>query len=91
MVNYEYKEVNTTKREERESFNVMIPGVAASLGFIFFAILILLVGLSEFLEAGEPWIVGEMIELNLISVYLLFALKIADQWEKAVLEVEDCR
>ena len=91
MVNYEYKEVNTTKKEERESFNVMIPGVAASLGFIFFAILILQVGLSEFLEAGEPWIVGEMIELNLISVYLLFALKIADQWERAVLEVEDCR
>jgi regulator of protease activity HflC (stomatin/prohibitin superfamily) len=77
--------LKTKKNENGESLNVRIPGVAAALWFIFFAISILLIVLLDYLEAGEPLIVGEMIVVNLIAVYLLFAVKIADQWEKAVI------
>lgn len=77
--------LKTKKNENGESLNVRIPGVAAALWFIFFAISILLLVLLDYLEAGEPLIVGEMIVVNLIAVYLLFAVKIADQWEKAVI------
>ena len=77
--------LKTKKNDNGESLNVRIPGVAGLLWFIFFAISILLVGLLDFLEVGETWIVSEMIVVNLIAVYLLFALKIADQWEKAVI------
>jgi hypothetical protein len=77
--------LKTKKNDNGESLNVRIPGVAGLLWFIFFAISILLIGLLDYLEADNTWIVGEMIVVNLIAVYLLFALKIADQWEKAVI------
>lgn len=73
------------KEENGEAINLRIPGVAGALWFIFFAISILLIGLLDYLEADDTWIVGEMIVVNLIAVYFLFALKIADQWEKAVI------
>jgi len=53
---------------------------------IFFALLIGSILLTTLLDGqvSEGIIVGQMIVLNLIGVYVLFALKIANQWEKAI-------
>lgn len=72
-------------KETKPSLDVRIPGVASVLWFLSFAISMLLIALLDYLEVGIGWIVGELILLNLIGLYLLFAVKIADQWEKAVL------
>ena len=54
----------------------------------FFVILLFSIGLAVVLDAvgvmGEV-IVAEIIILNLIGLYILFALRKADQWEKAVI------
>lgn len=76
--------IKAKKKENGPSLDVRIPGVAGLLWFIFFAISILLVAVLDYLEADELWIVAELVLTNLIAIFLLFAVKIADQWEKAV-------
>ncbi|MBU0492485.1 MAG: slipin family protein [Chloroflexi bacterium] len=45
--------------------------------------IVLAVGLSIWVD--DPWVlVGAIIGGSLVALYLLFALKIADQWEKAI-------
>lgn len=67
------------------SIDIRISGVAGALWFIIFALSMLLVALLDYLEVGEGWIVVEAVVLNLLAIYVLFAIKIADQWEKAVI------
>lgn len=76
--------IKPKKKENGPSLDVRIPGVAGALWFIFFAISILLIAVLNYLEADELWIVAEVILINLLAIYLLFAVKVADQWEKAV-------
>ena len=61
-----------------------IPGVA----ILVFCVLILLAGLAVFLlvryDARDIWVWVTAVTSTLTATYLLLALKVADQWEKAV-------
>ncbi len=62
-----------------------VNGVALMAFFIILAITIALSAiLSGLLKVGEGWVTLTIIFGSLVAVYVLFALKIADQWEKAV-------
>ncbi|GER78406.1 MAG: slipin family protein [Anaerolineales bacterium] len=63
--------------------NSHVSGVA---GMIFAILMIATVlGATLMAEKGPDWLVGTYtLGLTLIAVYILFALKIASQWEKAV-------
>ena len=53
----------------------------------FLIVLAITGGLTAILagaEAGPPWIVGVATVGTLLAFYLLFAIKVANQWEKAV-------
>ena len=55
--------------------------------FVFCVLLILSSGVAVWLasiDAHPAWIVAELLVVNLIGVYVLAALKVADQWEKAI-------
>ena len=67
------------------SIDIKISAVAGALWFIIFTISMLLIALFDYLDVGEEWIVVEMVVLNLLALYVLFAIKIADEWEKAVI------
>jgi regulator of protease activity HflC (stomatin/prohibitin superfamily) len=63
---------------------IRIPGVAFAL-WLFLGFGSIVVGwLLYFLSAGWGWIIFAGVALDLIGLYILFALKVADQWEKAV-------
>lgn len=54
---------------------------------IFFVLLVLSIGVAAWLDSSDvntTWIVAELLVVNLIGAYILVALKIADQWEKAI-------
>jgi len=54
---------------------------------IFFVLLILSIAVAAWLDSSDvssTWIVAELLVVNLIGLYILAALKIADQWEKAI-------
>ncbi len=77
-------ETKTTEIAEVRSDHVRINGVALTL---FILIALLSVGVALLLGAlGVPdsWAAGASLLLLLIGFYVLFALKIAQQWEKAV-------
>jgi regulator of protease activity HflC (stomatin/prohibitin superfamily) len=76
--------IDKKKKEAGPSLDVRIPGIAGMLWFIFFALSMVMIAVLDYLDASELWIVGEMILFNLIGLYLLFAVKVADQWEKAI-------
>jgi hypothetical protein len=55
--------------------------------FIFSVLLILSSGVAVWLasvDAHPAWVVAELVVVNLVGVYVLAALKVADQWEKAI-------
>jgi regulator of protease activity HflC (stomatin/prohibitin superfamily) len=76
-----------TRRNElprKDATAVRIPGVAFTL---WLALVLFSVPLALWLpERGVPsvWIGVTTVGLNLIGLYILFALKVADQWEKAI-------
>ncbi len=53
---------------------------------VFFALLIISIAIAALLDAraNETLIAVEVVVLNLIGLYVLFAFKIANQWEKAI-------
>jgi len=63
----------------------IVNGVSLAVFFILEA-LIIAIGflMSEVLQISEGWVAASIVAGTLIATYLLFALKIADQWEKAV-------
>ncbi len=82
------KKKSKPKMEEdssSSSIDIKISAVAGALWFIIFTISMLLIALFDYLDVGEEWIVVEMVVLNLLALYVLFAIKIADEWEKAVI------
>ena len=63
---------------------VHINGLALTLAIIIFSLGIIGVAILDYLGASDIWIALEITAISLIAMYLLFALKIARQWEKAV-------
>jgi len=63
----------------------IVNGVALAVGTIVETVVIILsVVMGEALHVGDLWVAVVIIAGSLIATYLLFAIKIADQWEKAV-------
>jgi regulator of protease activity HflC (stomatin/prohibitin superfamily) len=72
------------KETERQTHMVRIPGVAFAIWLILLLMTALLgLWLSNLRVAS--WLIGLILVVtDLIGLYILFALKVADQWEKAV-------
>jgi regulator of protease activity HflC (stomatin/prohibitin superfamily) len=55
---------------------------------VFFIVEAIVIGIgiffSDVVDVDDRWVVGFIVAGTLIATYILFALKIADQWEKAV-------
>ncbi len=64
--------------------NIRINGLSGILAAVIFLIGIALIAWLDNVGAAEGWIVIVMTISTLLSLYILFALKIARQWEKAV-------
>jgi len=62
--------------------NIRVSGIAVILYIIFFTIGIL--GAILFEKAWGDWVAVWVIAFSLVGFYFLFALKVAQQWEKAV-------
>lgn len=63
----------------------LVNGVSLMAFSIILAIAIALgVVMSELLKVGDDWVALTIVLGSLVAAYVLFALKIADQWEKAV-------
>jgi regulator of protease activity HflC (stomatin/prohibitin superfamily) len=71
--------------DEAKSQAKIVNGVSLAAFFILEA-LIIVAGLllSEVLHVSDVWVATFIVAGTLIAIYILFALKIADQWEKAV-------
>jgi regulator of protease activity HflC (stomatin/prohibitin superfamily) len=63
---------------------VRINALALTIALVIFMIGILGLALLDIYQFGEGWMVTWMILTTLVALYLLFALKIANQWEKAI-------
>ena len=63
---------------------IRIPAIAPALYLLIVIISVLVTLLLQAIEAPGWLIVTQLVLLNLIGLYLLFAVKVADQWEKAV-------
>jgi len=61
-----------------------VPAIAVLVWAIVEVAIVVLVGLLDWLGVGDLWIGLAVVGLSLLAFLLLFALKIADQWEKAV-------
>jgi regulator of protease activity HflC (stomatin/prohibitin superfamily) len=65
--------------------SVHLNGLAFTLATLIFLAAIWLAALLESRGVSDAWIAAEVILLSLAAVFMLFSLKIARQWEKAVL------
>lgn len=76
-------EIEATRVSDKEA-RTRIPGVA----FMAFTVLILLAVLTVFFmvkyDVPDSWVWVTTAMITLIATYVLLALKVADQWEKAV-------
>ncbi len=75
---------NLKGRMPESSDLVHINGPALMLAFILFAIGIAGAAVMDHYKVPDGWIALEVTVLSVIAVYILLALKIARQWEKAV-------
>ena len=79
------QQTSTTKGKTTDaSDQAHINGPAMLLASILFALGIGGAALMDHYKVAEGWIVLEVSVLSLIAVYILLSLKIARQWEKAV-------
>jgi regulator of protease activity HflC (stomatin/prohibitin superfamily) len=79
------KTQKTTRKERTRPDNVRINGIA--LLFFFIALLVdgIGTGLLSKWQVADGWIGAYSVVMLLAAMYILFALKVASQWEKAVL------
>ncbi|HET7010394.1 MAG TPA: slipin family protein [Anaerolineales bacterium] len=61
-----------------------VPGFAWGIWIFVIILSVLAAALMDWFGARDDAIAGVVVAMNLIGLYLLFALKVADQWEKAV-------
>ncbi|MFN2148133.1 MAG: slipin family protein [Anaerolineales bacterium] len=66
------------------AYRLRIPGVAFAVWLIMMVLSVPLAFLLIGLDVRSGWVGASLIGVNLIGFYLLFALKVADQWEKAI-------
>jgi regulator of protease activity HflC (stomatin/prohibitin superfamily) len=76
--------IRTQGRQAEASELMHINGVAILLAFVIFAVGIAGVAILDSIHVADGWIALAICIINLVAVYLLFALKIARQWEKAI-------
>jgi regulator of protease activity HflC (stomatin/prohibitin superfamily) len=85
MLNKSSLSSNRTRTRSSDAIDpVHINGLALTLALIIFVVAILGAAVLDTLNVPDGWIVLEIIVLILLAFYVLFALKIARQWEKAV-------
>jgi regulator of protease activity HflC (stomatin/prohibitin superfamily) len=71
-------------QKETRKDTIRIPGIAFVIWFILLTLSFLgALGLQA-LRVRSTWIGVFVVVLNLVGLYILFGLKVADQWEKAV-------
>ena len=61
-----------------------IPPIAIAVWMVVFTLSIWAISVMDNAGLSDDAIAAVTISLNLVALYLLFALKVADQWEKAV-------
>jgi len=59
-------------------------GLALAVFVLLLVISIILAAVLDALDVPDGWIAAEVIILNLVGLYILFALRVANQWEKAI-------
>jgi regulator of protease activity HflC (stomatin/prohibitin superfamily) len=74
--------VTVANRSAKAPDNVRVSGIAAVLYIVFF--LVGIFGAIIFEKTWGDWVAVWVIGFSLIGFYFLFALKVAQQWEKAV-------
>ena len=74
---------NVSQKKQSKEYDVHISGVAATLFGIFVAATIIGV-LLMYDRVGDGWSGLFVSVMTLVGIYILFALKVASQWEKAV-------
>jgi regulator of protease activity HflC (stomatin/prohibitin superfamily) len=79
------QQARVLSQDEAKRQSKLVNGVSLAVFFILEA-LIIIVGIlmSEVWHASDLWVAVFIVAGTLIATYLLFAIKIADQWEKAV-------
>jgi len=74
---------NVSQKKQSKEYDLHISGVAATLFGIFVAATIIGVALL-YDRVGDGWSGLFVSVMTLVGIYILFALKVASQWEKAV-------
>lgn len=77
-------QTSSQARPVKSPDNIHISGVAGTLAGVFYAIAIIAAIIMDG-HVPDYWIAIWFIGISLVAVYILFALKVARQWEKAVL------
>lgn len=72
------------ENEQAKWAEARIAGVALAVWVLFMIASALIAIPLDQTGADQVWLFADLFGLNLIGLYLLFALKVADQWEKAV-------
>jgi regulator of protease activity HflC (stomatin/prohibitin superfamily) len=79
------EQAKTQSPDEAKRQAKTVNGVSLVAFFLIVAIAIAIgVVMGEVLGVSDGWVVAVIVAGSLIATYVLFALKIADQWEKAV-------
>lgn len=73
------------ERIQQAETRIRIPGIALALWLIVVSASALLALGLLLLSVNWTWVVAFTVVVELIGLYILFALKVADQWEKAVI------
>jgi regulator of protease activity HflC (stomatin/prohibitin superfamily) len=70
--------------KQREA-SARVPGIAFFAWMVITVLSTVALLILLLMEAGIAWVLGVTLFVELIGLYVLFALKVADQWEKAVI------
>jgi regulator of protease activity HflC (stomatin/prohibitin superfamily) len=74
---------NVSQKKQAKEYDLHISGIAGTLFGIFVAATIIGIALMDG-RVGDGWIGLFVSAMMLVGIYILFALKVASQWEKAV-------
>ena len=78
-------QISRRKEGRTQQRNIIrVPTVAVALCVIIFAISILMAQLMRKINAPDWTVTAIIVGVNLIGLFLLFGVKVANQWEKAV-------
>ncbi|MGD8633135.1 MAG: slipin family protein [Anaerolineales bacterium] len=80
----DFTRLDLNRMKEMES-RLRVPGIALASWLIMTVVVAIGALIFLLLGATWTWVVGLTTAIELFSLYILFALKVADQWEKAVI------